>query len=66
MGRPTCSWRPRCAPARHPEVTIAPSATRREILLSRQGSWSDRFQAHWMMKAGVAMVLAGILLLKFA
>jgi hypothetical protein len=39
-------------------------ATRREILHGRRGSWTDRFKGHWMMKAGMAIALLGLVLLK--
>jgi hypothetical protein len=39
--------------------------TRSEIIHSRSGSRASRFMAPWMMKAGIALVLIGVLLLKF-
>jgi len=35
------------------------------MLRARNGSWSERLRANWLMKAGVACALMGILLLKF-
>ncbi len=49
------------APALQPPHPV----TRSEILEARGGSRSGHFLAHWMMKAGVALALIGILLLKF-
>ena len=41
-----------------------PPVTRREILHGRRRSWADRFKGHWMMKAGMAIALLGLVLLK--
>jgi hypothetical protein len=47
-------------------VPPAPSPAGKASGVHRSGdSWSSRWKARWMMKAGVVFALAGILLLKF-
>jgi hypothetical protein len=60
--RPPDAW---SAPSSAP-MASAPSPTGEASGSRRSGdSWSSRWKARWMMKAGVVFALVGILLLKF-